>query len=274
MKSLDQLNLRDKKVIIFDLDGTLIDSIGVWNMADLKLIKDYSGRVVPEEKVQSDRDDFLNHNTGSDIYIAYCEYLITKYGLSIKNPNELSDIRKDVANEVLKSEIGFKPDVARLILTLKRLGFIVALATVTTDAQLEIYYSENQRMLDEMNIKETFDLITTKETVKHKKPDPEVYHTIMQYFGVKPEECLIFEDSLTGVMAANNAGIEVVNIYDKYSDIDRDKINALTDYNIPNFKHFIDHCLSGLTQGTNDCKPYLKSIGKKPAKPVSADNNE
>ena len=40
------------------------------------------------------------------------------------------------------------------------------------------------------------------------------------------------------------------------------------------YKFNIDHCLSGLTQGTNDCKTYLKSIGKKPAKPVSADNNE
>jgi phosphoglycolate phosphatase-like HAD superfamily hydrolase len=111
MKSLEELRLKDKKVVIFDLDGTLIDSIGVWNMTDQKLIHDYSGIDVELEKVQADRDYFLNNNPSSDIYTAYCEYLINKYGLSIDNPSELSDIRKDTANEVLKDEIGFKPDV-------------------------------------------------------------------------------------------------------------------------------------------------------------------
>lgn len=240
MKSLEELRLKDKKVVIFDLDGTLIDSIGVWNMTDQKLIHNYSGIDVELEKVQADRDYFLNNNPSSDIYTAYCEYLINKYGLSIDNPSELSDIRKDTANEVLKDEIGFKPDVSRLILELKERGYTVALATVTTESQLEIYYRENKKMLQEMNIEEVFDLITTKETVKNKKPDPEVYFTIMNYFGVKPEECLIFEDSYTGVLAANRAGIEVVNIYDKYSDIDRDKINAIADYSILNYREFID----------------------------------
>ena len=248
MKRLDKLKLKDKKVVIFDLDGTLIDSIGVWNMTDQKLIKDYSSVEVPLDVVQADRDYFLNNNPSSDIYIAYCDYLINKYGLSIKDPSELSDIRKDVANEVLKSEIGFKDDVVELILKLKNMGYCLALATVTTDQQLEIYYKENKKMLDEMNIKEVFNLITTKETVKKKKPDPEVYFTIMNYFGVAPSDCLIFEDSYTGVMAANRAGIEVVNIYDKYSDVDRDKINELTDYSISNYREFIDKCLGKRTK--------------------------
>ena len=242
MKNLNELKLKDKKVIIFDLDGTLIDSIGIWNMTDQKLIHDYSGIDVELDYVQTDRDYFLNNNPSSDIYIAYCEYLINKYKLSITNPNELSDIRKDTANNVLKSEIGFKPDVTKLILKLKDLGYTLALATVTTKEQLKIYYQDNQKMLDEMNIEKVFDLITTKETVKNKKPDPEVYFTIMNYFEVNPNKCLIFEDSYTGVLAAIRAGIEVVNIYDKYSDIDREKINAITDYSIQNYKEFIDIC--------------------------------
>ena len=79
MKSLDELKLKDKKVIIFDLDGTLIDSIGVWNMTDQKLIYDYSETLVDLDTVQIDRDNFLHNNTGSDIYIAYCQYCIPVY---------------------------------------------------------------------------------------------------------------------------------------------------------------------------------------------------
>ena len=85
-----------------------------------------------------------------------------------------------------------------------------------------------------------FDLITRKEGVQNKKPNPEIYNKIMQHYNARPEECLIFEDSYTGVLASNNAGIEVVNVNDKYADLDRDKINEITDYSIKNYKEFID----------------------------------
>lgn len=243
MKKLEELNLKNKKVIIFDLDGTLIDSIGIWNTTDQELIEKYSGTNIDLNTIQIDRDNFLNNNPSTDIYVAYCDYLINKYHLNITNPNELSDIRKDTANEILKNEIGFKEKAVELILELKRLGYILVLATVTTQAQLGIYYKENKKMLEEMNISEAFDLITTKETVSKKKPDPEIYFMIMDYLNVKPDECLIFEDSYTGVLAANNAGIEVVNVYDKYADIDREKISNITDYYISNYDEFINTCI-------------------------------
>ena len=76
MKKLSKLRLKDKKYIIFDMDGTLIDSIGVWNMTDQKLIEEYGGMNINIDDIQLGRDAFLHSNEHSDIYLAYCEYLI------------------------------------------------------------------------------------------------------------------------------------------------------------------------------------------------------
>ncbi len=240
MKNLNELNLNTKKYMIFDMDGTLIDSIGVWNRVDQELIKRFGGINISLDFIQKERDGFLHANQDSDIYLAFCEYLIKKYNMSIQNPKELLQLRWDISGEILETEMDFKPDAPDLILKLKKLGFTLVLATMTTQIQLNIYSRKNQRMLSQMNIEEVFDFITRKEDVKNKKPHPEIYLKIMEKYGAAPNECLIFEDSYTGVLASNNAGIEVVNVYDKYAEVDRDKIDSLADYSIQNYREFID----------------------------------
>ena len=242
MKQLSELNLKGKKYIIFDMDGTLIDSIGVWNRTDQMLIEEFSGIKKDLNEIQVERDKFLHSNQDSDIYLAYCDYLINKYNFSIKNPKELMQIRWDKSGVVLENEMDFKPDVVKLIKLLKDSGYILVLATMTTQVQLDIYSKKNKKMLEQMNIEEVFDLITRKEDVVNKKPNPEIYLKIMDHYNATPEECLIFEDSYTGVLAAKNAGIEVVNVYDKYADLDRDNINKETDYFIDNYQEFIEKC--------------------------------
>lgn len=83
------------------MDGTLIDSIGVWNITDQKLIEKYAGITIDLNTIQLERDSFLHSNQDSDIYVAYCEYLIKKYGFSIQNAEQLLKIRWDKSGEVL-----------------------------------------------------------------------------------------------------------------------------------------------------------------------------
>ena len=75
--------------------------------------------------------------------------------------------------------------------------------------------------------------------MKKLKPDPEIHYKILKELNVKPEECLIVEDSLIGIEAAINAGIEFVVIYDKYSDGNREKINNLAKIQFKNFDEMI-----------------------------------
>jgi len=131
-------------------------------------------------------------------------------------------------------------ELSELISKLKDLGFIIVLATMTTQEQLEVYSKTNKKMMKQMNIEKTFDWIIKIDDVKNKKPNPEIFNTIVKHYNATSDECLVFEDSYTGVLACKKAGIEVVNIYDQYADVDRDKINEITDYSISDYQEFID----------------------------------
>ena len=240
MKDISQLDLKKKKYIIFDMDGTLIDSIGVWNRTDQKLIQEYGNQIIGLDNIQVERDSFLHNNQGSDTNLTYCEYLIDKYNFNTINAEQLLKIRHEKSSEILEKEMDFKEGVPELLLKLKSHGFTLVLATMTTQVQLDIYSKKNKKMLEKMNIEEVFDFIIKIEDVQNKKPNPEIYNKILQHYNARAEECLVFEDSYTGVLASTNAGIECVNIYDKYADLDRFKIDEITDYSIKNYREFIN----------------------------------
>jgi len=82
-------------------------------------------------------------------------------------------------------------------------------------------------------------LILTRENVQNIKPHPEVYLNVLQAFNLRPEECLIIEDSLVGVEAANHAGIEVVAMYDQHSAHEIDLIKAKANYYVENFAELL-----------------------------------
>ncbi len=239
MKKLDNLDILNKKCIIFDLDGTLIDSIGTWNKSDIYLIEKFSPQNITlrEDVIQLEREKFLRNNYEEDIYKKYADYLINKYSLNISN-KALEKERLKIANYYLR-QIKFKDKAPDLIKRLKKLKYLLVLASNTSCKQIDLYNDENKFMREKLILKKTFDLILTSKEVSRKKPHPEIYLKVLSSFSLFPKECLIFEDSLTGIMAAQEAGIEVVNVYDKYSDIDRKAINNLTTYAIDNYEEFI-----------------------------------
>ena len=72
-------------------------------------------------------------------------------------------------------------------------------------------------MRQKVNFEKIFSLILGREMVSKIKPHPEVHHFIMQKLDVTPQECLVIEDSLVGLEAARNAGIDVIAMFDTYA---------------------------------------------------------
>ena len=106
---------------------------------------------------------------------------------------------------------------------------------------MDIYRLKNENLLSQAPLDDFFTCIYTKEDAKHLKPDPEIYLTVMQDFGVTPQECLVFEDSLIGVQAAKASGIETAAIYDSYSEEDAEEIRKLADWYFASWQEVMDN---------------------------------
>lgn len=207
----------NKKVIIFDMDGTLIDSVGIWNAVDRELIVQLGTHESDEQMLQQRRDDLLrSFSHAKDAYLEYCDFLARTYNVAY-NGEEIHAMRYAIAQHYLKNVIDFKPDAHTLLHYLKAQGYQLVIASTTSQNNLNIYIHENDAMRQKMDFEKIFSLILGRETVSKIKPHPEVHHFIMQELSVASHECLVVEDSLVGLEAAHNAGIDAIAMFDTYS---------------------------------------------------------
>lgn len=205
---------------IFDLDGTLIDSNSVWKKIDIIILRKHGIRYT-EEDVNK-----MAAMTYEDAAAAMQELGVNSTTEEIiKECNELA------INEY-RYNIFLKDYAAEYLTYLKGQGIKLALATASPK---ELY----EPVLRHNHAYGYFDVFCTTDEAGRSKDYPDVYLHAASKLGVSPNECVVFEDVLKGIVSAKNAGMIAVGVYDRYSAEDIVTIRATADKFIMNFSEMM-----------------------------------
>jgi HAD superfamily hydrolase (TIGR01509 family) len=210
------------KAAIFDLDGTLIDSMWLWSKIDY----DYLGkRGIP---VPPDLKDQIAHLSFDDT----AKYFKNRFNLS----ESLEDIKRewnDMAYHEYTHNILLKDGVSDFISYIKSLDIKIGLATSNSRILLEAVLKRN-------GIYEHFDVITTTDEVSRGKNFPDIYLLTADKLGVNPKACIVFEDILPAIIGAKAAGMKVVGVHDLASEHQIDDMRRIADLFIHQYSELID----------------------------------
>ena len=186
--------MKDKKYIVFDVDGTLLDTEFIWGTIWKQIGMKYGHPSFCHDEVVGISGPALRAVMDRQLE-----------GVPEEEKDEmLAEVRR-IGLPYIKEHTSLMPGVREMFIWLKEQGFTVCIAT-TTDRSL------TEERLKKNGIWEDISFSVCGDEVKKKKPDPEIYLKMAQLLGAETEEMLIIEDTGFGVEAAFRAGCEVIMI--------------------------------------------------------------
>ncbi len=216
--------LKGKKAVIFDMDGSLVDSMWIWTEVD---------RIYMEKYNLEQPEDFHRAIEGRS-YTEIAQYFVdTFHGLN-RTVEEVKDEWEDMTMELYRTKVFLKPGAKEFLDHMRAKGVLLGIATSNRRALAEA-------ALDARGITPYFSSVRTACEVSAGKPAPDVYLKVAEDLGVHPKDCLVFEDIPNGILAGKNAGMEVCAVEDDFSRPDEPIKKRLADYFIRDFYDIRDN---------------------------------
>lgn len=203
------------QAFIFDLDGTLINSEPIRIRAHVRAALELSTDGLRAEDVIAIAPEFIGVPAPET-----ARQLVQRLGLEAAARARMAELGVsepwqvysrlqvaayyDLLDEANVGDAPF-PHTAALLHTMRRAGFKVGLGTMSTRR-------ETQRVLDILGWTGLFGAVLTTDDVRHGKPDPEIYLRVAGALGVAPHECLVIEDSPSGIGSALAAGMRCIAV--------------------------------------------------------------
>lgn len=213
--------LTNIEAVIFDLDGSLVDSMWMWYDIDVE----YLGRFGIE--CPKDLQASIEGMSFSETSVYFKE----RFSL----PDSICQIKKDwndMAWDKYLHEVPLKEGAHEFLCYCKEHGIKLGIATSNSRELVENIAAVH-------GLDNFFSCIMTGCDVAKGKPAPDIYLAVADKLGVMPENCLVFEDIVPGIMAGKSAGMKVCAVDDAYSAYQEEEKRKMADYYIKDFRGII-----------------------------------
>lgn len=209
------------KGVIFDLDGTLVDSMWVWDAIDREFLGRY-GYSVPEG---------LGRAIEGMSFTETAHYFKAHFTLPL-SVEEIKTCWNEMAYDKYCHQVPLKKGVEGFLKWLQYKKIRLGIAT-----------SNSRHLVEQVmrchGIEKYFDSITTACEVSVGKPAPDIYQKVAKDLKLLPSECLVFEDIPAGIMAGKAAGMRVCAVEDEMSMGLKDEKIRLSDYYIKDYEEIL-----------------------------------
>ena len=211
---------------IFDLDGTIVDSMGYWRGFEKAFLLENG---IKEENIKKlSKNDWI----GSDWVEALCDFFNKEYGFSL-TPEKFHQWGIDYMMRKYAEVIGFKPGAQELLDRFLQQGVKMCVCSSTDRSIME-------PVLKKYDLDRYFEFTVHCRQFGVEKNDPEIFRYCMNRLGAtKPEEVAVFEDALYSASTAKSAGFYVVGMYDvnekRTEQLEEIADQYVKDYNTLNF---------------------------------------
>ena len=210
------------KAAIFDFDGTLVDSMYVWSKVDKEFLEARNIEVTDE----------YTDKMRSMFFETAAAYTKKVYDLP-DSTDEIMQEWLDMAHYEYANNVRAKSGAASFIRLLKERGIKIGMATSNNPYLLRPCL-ENNRM------NELFDCVCYTSQVGMNKSNPDIYLFTAKTLGVKPEQCIVFEDIPEGIISSSSVGMKTAAVYDESNEQFVELLKEKSDIFVYSYTQLID----------------------------------